>query len=295
MRALVLGGGGAKGAFQAGAFKYLAEKGESFEIISGTSVGSLNGSFLAQYKLGQERQAAEDLVELWKETSTKTVYHKWYYGVLGRLPFFLPTWLGGKTGMYNPAPLRKMLDSKLDVDRILSSGHRLRVSAININTGDLFVWSEADSLVLRQAVLSSSSYPPAFPPVSIGGVDYLDAGAREIIPVEAAIRAGATDITVIACSPYNVVGNLPKKPTGLDIALRTIDASGVEIEKWDLKAVELFNALVESGHPLAAGMSHIKMRIIRPRQALLDDTLDFDPARIRTNIDRGYATASELL
>jgi len=92
-----------------------------------------------------------------------------------------------------------------------------------------------------------------------------------------------------------VVGNLPKKPTGLDIALRTIDASGVEIEKWDLKAVELFNALVDAGHPLAEGMSNITMRVIRPRQSLLDDTLDFDPSRIRTNIDRGYSAAGDLL
>lgn len=293
MRALVLGGGGAKGAFQAGVFKYLAEQGEKFEIISGTSVGALNGSFLAQYVLGDEAKASQELISLWEKIEDKKIYKKWYFGILGKAPFLMPRWLGGKKSMFTTKPLENNISGLLDLERVRSSGHKLRINTINIDTGELEVFDE-DFDLLKKAVLASSSFPPAFAPVEINGMRYLDAGAREIVPIEAAIKAGATDIVVIACSPYNVIGNLAKKPSGLDIAFRTIDASGVEIEKWDLKIVELYNALIKSDSPMAGDKKIIKVTVIRPKQALLSDTLDFNPERVRTNIERGYLAAQGL-
>lgn len=59
MKALVLSGGGGKGSYQAGAIKYLlGERRENYDIITGTSVGALNGSFLSMYSTGKEIEPA---------------------------------------------------------------------------------------------------------------------------------------------------------------------------------------------------------------------------------------------
>ncbi len=62
MRALVLSGGGAKGAYEVGALKYLLlDKETQYDIICGVSVGALNASFLSMYPLGQEKVAYQNL------------------------------------------------------------------------------------------------------------------------------------------------------------------------------------------------------------------------------------------
>jgi len=69
--ALVLSGGGSKGAFQAGAIKYLLEKGVKFNVIAGTSVGGLNGLIVSQ---NEPEKVPEELDQWWGKIKNRDVY-----------------------------------------------------------------------------------------------------------------------------------------------------------------------------------------------------------------------------
>lgn len=293
MKSLVLSGGGAKGAFQCGALKHLlGERHERYDIIAGTSVGALNGSFLSMFKLGEEAQAAHELEALWLGIDNSKIWRKWYHGLLGPLPVMLPKWLGGRQSVYSTAPLRELLKRRFKPEAIKESGKLLRVGAVNLNSGFRKVWTESDPLQIRDAVLASSSFPIFFEPVMIDGCAYTDAGVQEVSPVSDAIEAGATEIHLLTNSPDQVVGQFDPSSNGLALAGRMIDTMIFEIERWDVKVVELYNALVDAGK--APGKKKVKLTVLRPKQNLLDDSLDFDPAFIRTNIERGYADAREV-
>lgn len=295
MRALVLSGGGAKGAYQVGALKHLlGERAEHYDIICGTSVGALNGALLAMYPAGSELDAAAAMEKLWLSIDNPNIWKKWYGGVLGMLPLVLPRWLGGKQSAYSTAPLRALVEKNLRTAAVKTSGKKLRVGAVNLNTGELDVWDENEGETLKKAVMASSSFPMFFEPVEIDGSVYTDAGVREVSPIEDAIKAGADEIHLITTGGNQVYGHFDPKANGLALGQRILDAMSAEVERWDIKVVELYNALYDSKHPSAVGKKPIKLKHLHPKQNILENGLDFNPTMIRTNITRGYNDAREM-
>jgi NTE family protein len=289
MRWLCLSGGGAKGAFQAGAvYHLLAERKVVYDGVCGTSVGAINAAWVAQHRRQDAAQAAEALRSMWYDLpGSHGVYKKWYGGWLGRLPAM---W---KLSVYHTKPLRKLLTERLDLEAIRLSGIELRVGAVSLNTGNRRVWDQT-SPHLIEAVMASSSFPGMFPPEEIHGQLYTDDGVREITPIEEAIRCGARCVHVVQNSPSDVVGQFDGEGNVLDVAKRVVDAMSVEVDKWDLKVVELYNALHEVSHPLAKNKKRVDMSVLRPSQPVLEDALDFDPAKVRTNFDRGLQAARDM-
>jgi predicted acylesterase/phospholipase RssA len=86
MKALVLSGGAAKGSYQVGALKkWILEDGNDYDVFIGTSIGNLNGGFLAQAHAGELPAWLEKLEKLWLEIDTPDVYRKWCFGELAAL------------------------------------------------------------------------------------------------------------------------------------------------------------------------------------------------------------------
>lgn len=291
MKALVLSGGGARGSYECGALKHLlGERQEKYDIITGTSVGALNGAFVAMFSHGQEQMAARELENLWLAIDTSKVWKKWYWGMFGILPVVLPRWLGGKLSAYSTAPLQAMVERHLNATLIAGSGKKLRIGAVDLDSSRRSVWTEEHVQQIKKAVLASSSFPLFFEPIEIDGHLYTDAGVREICPISDAIDAGADEIHLITTGPEDVTSPLDRK-SGLSLGIRVLDVMGSEIEHWDVKAVELYNALYESRHPLATGKYHINMKVLRPKHKILDNSLDFSPELVRKNIELGLADA----
>ena len=121
MRALVLSGGGCKGAFQVGALQHLmVNLKKQYDVYCGVSVGAINCAHLAMYPKSEGVTAAMDLHELWKNLETKKVYKRWFpFGKLHAL------W---KKSIYNSKPLKQMMHRELDKPRMRNSGCRLRIS-----------------------------------------------------------------------------------------------------------------------------------------------------------------------
>jgi NTE family protein len=284
MRALVLSGGGAKGAYQCGAISALRGCGASWDILSGVSVGAINAAYLCQHL------DHYGLRNLWESIDDDDVKGRWFFG-----------WFSGlfKGGLYNMKPLRKLLEDNLDLLAIQRSGRKLRLGAVSLTSGEYRLWDEmADDLI--DGVLASAAHPVGLAPIKARGEVWTDGGVRNVTPLRSAIKAGATEIDVVMCAAEGGPGPWkPKCPRLLHRSIRELEILLDEASSDDLRTTEWINQAVRSS-PTLFGKSNrpkreIKLRIIRPKTPLDIDSLDFDPEKIRVGIERGYRDALSVL
>jgi NTE family protein len=283
MRALVLSGGGCKGAYEVGAIEYLCGNLENkYDVICGVSVGALNGSFLSQYPVGKEKLASEALGKLWDTIDDKKIYKHWFGWYLASL------W---KSSVYDSKPLQDLVRSKLDVKAVKNSGKKLCVGAANLVTGEYKIFDE-NYHDIAGAVLASSSFPGMLCPIELDGQLWTDGGVRDITPLKAAINLGADEIDVVVCSPNFVDKSFPKKPNVLSIMKRSIEIMSDEIDRTDLNKAMLYNDLVSSG--VIIDKRNIPIRIIRPNHHLTNNSLDFSPKLLKEMREIGYFDAKKI-
>lgn len=226
-RGLVLTGGGARAAYQAGAIRALAEiagPGPSpFNVITGVSAGAVNGVSLAA---GAEdfRNAAARLGDLWLALQPGTIYRtdtRRMLGVGGR--WLKELTVGGLLGasdinyLLDTSPLRDFLRTHLPVPRMrrhIRSGvlRGVAVSATNYGDGtavtffdgapDIAPWARAIRVGVRERikvehVMASAAIPVFFPPVKLRGMWFGDGCVRLLSPLSPAVHLGATRILAI--------------------------------------------------------------------------------------------------
>lgn len=228
--ALVLTGGGARAAYQAGALKGIAEivAGNTpilspFNILVGVSAGAINSAFLASRTEGF-RDSVEFLCQLWGELHTEQVIRS-DFASLGTLAI---SWLrdlglGGLLGnsrstyLLDTQPLREFLAGHIDFAAIkqnLRSGrlHSLAVSATNYRTGttisffdstaEITPWIRSSRIGLKsdltlKHILASAAIPIFFQPVRLNGSYYGDGCVRLNAPLSPAVHLGAQRILAI--------------------------------------------------------------------------------------------------
>ena len=283
-RALVLAGGGANGAYEVGALRYLLKKLQfNFPILTGISVGALNAAILAQYPQGEELQAYEEMLRVWNLVKgNKSIYKDWpWWGKIAAIK---------KHSVYCTAPLRKLVYDNLDLDKVAHSKRKLRVGAVDLATGRLHYWNEKDR-DLKQGVLASSAFPVMFEPVYKGDAVYTDGGVREVAPLRKAIEMGATEIVVITPDPENPAPDTRSRWTSIDVAVRSLGLMMDEILDNDLDQLRTVNATIKlAGQNAVKGKRTIRLLVIRPQKPL-GDSLDFSQAKRNRLMKRGYADA----
>jgi len=285
MNALVLSGGGAKGAYQVGVLKrWMGEQGRDYDAICGISVGAINGAYLAQFSKGNPKAAADALEKLWNRVDNSNVKRSWFpFGVLGSIL---------KPSVYDSRPLQDWIKRELRTDQVARSGRQLRVVAVSWNSGEAKVADQSTS-DLASWVIASSAFPVMLTPINIGGQLWTDGGLRSVTPLGEAIRLGATEIDVIMCSnpfaadPFDALG----KAAIPALALRAVDILTDQIMRADLEICGLKNDLARAGGP----HRHVKLRLLQPSRPLTSDSLDFDPSNLREMMRIGYADADAQL
>jgi NTE family protein len=279
MRALVLSGGGAKGAFQIGVLKkWIQEEGREYDILCGVSVGALNAAFLAQAPMGQLAAAYGKLAETWLQVNSTNVRKSWFFGKLAAL------W---KSSVYDSSPLAQWVTRDLDPRAVRASGRKLRVGCVSWETGDYYAATELDE-DLQKWVTASASFPVFLAPVEINGQLWTDGGVRNVTPLGEAIRLGATTVDVVMCSnpdspdPWSTKGQhaLP------GYAMRAIGLLETEVERGDLAVCGLKNDLAELGEKYRK----VQLNLVQPTVAL-GASLEFDPAEILRMVQIGYEHA----
>ncbi len=219
MTALILQGGGALGAYQAGVFEQLAAHDYTPDWVVGTSIGAINGAIIAgnkpadrvpQLKSFWESLApTEDWFSAWSPLAwggAATLFAPFYSdaskssavfsaitnGVNG---FFKPKTGGGfdlgasvpigQAGFYDTTPLRQTLLDHVDFAYLNAGAVRLSVCAVDVETAEMRIFDTNDSAPLTpEHIMASGALPPAFPPVMIDGRAYWDGGIYSNSPLE---------------------------------------------------------------------------------------------------------------
>jgi NTE family protein len=287
--ALILSGGGAKGAFQAAAEKYAREeKGYSWGIIAGVSVGALNATMLAMGKY-------QRLWEIWNTISNDKVYTGGFnlWSVI-KLAF-------GAKSFYGNEPLWKLLEAELDPSLVKAD---LRVGSVSLMSGE-YVQFDKTAPQLAKAVLASTVMPVIWTPVEISDAhrSMVDGGVRNITPIGDVLDANPDEVVIINCSP-EAESPLKASPGNVvDIGLRTLDILLNEVFRSDMDSFSRINALVKEAksqgvvlHNPANGkpLKYFECKIIEPA-ASLDDTLDFTQPAIQRSIQAGRERAKAVL
>jgi NTE family protein len=287
--ALVLSGGGAKGAFQCGAEKYAREvKGYKWDIIAGVSVGALNGCMLAMEKY-------ERLFEVWNTISDDQVFTGGF-NIWSTIKL-----LFGAKSFYGNDPLRRTLQKELELDKIKAD---LRVGAVSLVTGD-YVEFRADSPALADAVLASTVMPIIWTPLDVSPLypSMVDGGVRNISPIGDVLDSEPDEVVIINCSP-EASDLLPHPPENIvKIGLRTLDILLNELFRSDMSEFVRINHLVnEAGaqgvtlhHPVSGRpLKYYDCKIIEPTEPL-GDTLDFSQASVQRSLKAGVERARQVL
>lgn len=188
--ALVLSGGGARGAFQLGALEVLAEHGLRYDRVAGTSVGALNGAMVAAGRL-------DELGQLWRTITAADVYRRRsvpalvFHGLL----YVLGLRRTGPLGLYSNAPLRALIERHLGgIERFEAPFTAGRVS---LRTGTYESEVHTGTAALVDEILASTAIPVTWPPVPIGGVPFVDGGVREITPISDVVDHDPDRVVII--------------------------------------------------------------------------------------------------
>lgn len=281
MKALVLSGGGAKGAFQVGAIQHIIGHLEKqYDIYCGVSVGALNAAFLAMFSNGQEKLAAKSLTDIWNTIDDSKIFKQRY--PIGKSLSTLLSALSSKS-LYDSTPLINLILDKLVLELVRTSGKILRVGAVSLNTGEYKEWGETDKDIAL-AVAASSAYPGFFNPIKIEEDYWTDGGVKQVIPLRAAIALGAKEIDIIKLTPekttdridvehMNVAGGAPVL---LDIMSDEISANNIRLAQ--LMAPQ-----------------DVKIRVLQPSRVLLRNSLNFSQKKIQENIAQGFYEAQRIL
>ena len=205
---LVLQGGGAMGAFECGAVKALEERSIHPDIVAGVSIGAFNGAIVASHP----RHATEALESFWHDLAVATPpigneVAQQVWGSLSALFFGVPRfftprwyglgstvndWLGPWTSLYDPTPVRRLLEQYVDFAALKSSPVRLLVSAVNVETARLEVFDSYVQELTADHLLASGSLPPGFPWTTIGDKHYWDGGIVSNSPLDQVIERAGT-------------------------------------------------------------------------------------------------------
>jgi len=243
--ALLLQGGGALGAYQAGVYEALAEADIIPDWVGGISMGAINGAIIAGNKPADRvaklrgfwegitasdsiwggtssfskfvQNGGEAMHTFWNQMSAATTVLKGVPGFFTpRLP---PAWLSppgspAALSFYDTSTLKKMLEEFIDF-KILNSGElHYTTSAINIRTGNYTLFDSLSQKIGPEHVMASAALPPALPAIEIEGQHYWDAGLISNTPLQWVMDSKTSkDTLVFQVDLWSARGEFPKDMT----------------------------------------------------------------------------------
>jgi len=311
-RALVLSGGGAKGAFTAGVVKYLrVELGLRFDLVVGTSTGALIAPLVATDDIA-------NLVHFYENVEDRDI--------LTDRPDLLAFLFSD--ALNDTQPLEKLIykffGDRNRYERLVQSSTEIFVTVVNMQTGEIEYGNQHQDPkpTLLKKILASACVPVMMPPVKIGKHQYVDGGVKEIAPFSKAIDEGATHILSVILSPDPQHRKPAQKEfkSSMDILKRTLELLTDEIMDNDLKVATVYSDAIRYLDQIRTdakeklGLSNSQIRklftglenpfvgkriigitTIRPDDELMETSLSFDPDKMREMVDQGYKKAKEVV
>jgi NTE family protein len=267
--AFVLGGGGLLGAHEVGMLRALAEADVRPDLVVGTSIGALNGAFVAADPSG----AAARLARMWQGDELRLAFSEKLWGRAVRL-------VRSGTHLHSFEPMRRLLEASLPGGDFADLKLPFQCVAAGIESASA-QWFSSGPVV--PAVLASCAVPGLLPPVEIGGAHYFDGGLVDSIPVGRAVALGASVVYVLHVGRIESPLAVPTRPweVGL-VAFEIARRHRFHEEMAALAgntAVQV-HVLPTGGDQLAPGLSQFRYR---------------DRTKVGASISRAYAASARFL
>lgn len=301
--ALVLGGGGARAAYQVGVLKALVQlyprnHGIPFKIICGTSAGAINGTSIAThascFHLGVKK-----LEWVWRHFETRKVYRATLPGVLKHLSKMALKGLQDDKvntdagSLLDNEPLRHLLNELIDFKRIDRNIRNGALTALSVDTScynnsrsvtffqaarDIENWTRARRsgerrLLNTEHLLASSAIPMVFPSIKLNQAYYGDGSVHQLAPLSSPIHLGANKLLVINLdSPHkHFPMELEYHPKTATIAGHLLDTIFSDTLNSDLERLERINhtlSLIPEESRAQLALHPIKTLVIKPSEDL---------------------------
>lgn len=235
IKVLVLQGGGALGAYQAGAYEALAAAEEVPEWVAGISIGAINGSIIAG---NPPERRVKRLREFWDMVSSNLIFEPLATDIQSRKLFneasaafvastgvpgffkprmppaiIMPPGSTEAISLYDTSPLRDTLLEFVDFDLINSGTVRFSIGAVQVKTGNMkYFDTERGDVITPEHIMASGALPPGFPPVMIDDEPYWDGGIVSNTPLQYVLdRAGPReDMVAFQLDLFSAKGVMPQ-------------------------------------------------------------------------------------
>ncbi len=252
LTALVLCGGGSRGAVEVGLYQAVVELGIPIDFVVGSSIGAVNGALIAA------GMSPAELVQHWTSLRTRDIVSsRWQ---LVRL-------LTGLSSVFSSQRLRDFLERRLPVRTFRDLRLPLFIVATDLETGEAVVLNEGD---LIEAILASTALPGLFPPVSWHGRKLVDGALSNNVPIDLAVDQGAGRIVGMLCG---CAKGLPPRPSLISVLSQS----------FSLAANARFRCDIRYYH------SRVRLQVLEPCPGPDLELLDFD--RAWTLIEPAYQHA----
>ncbi|MFV0294712.1 MAG: patatin-like phospholipase family protein, partial [Hyphomicrobiaceae bacterium] len=217
--ALVLQGGGALGAYQAGVYEALMEAGCEPDWVAGISIGAINSAIIAgnspadrlpklrqfwervtsafPYPAPDMGNVARRLFNQFSALASMTVGQPGFFGPRPFPSYFLPHGAKGASSFYDTAPLRDTLNELIDFDRLNSGVTRLSVGTVDIRSGNFRYFDTTETRIRAEHIMASGALPPGLPPIEIDGEYYWDGGLVSNTPLQQVLETDRGKETLV--------------------------------------------------------------------------------------------------
>ncbi len=231
---LVLQGGGALGAYQAGAYEALAAAGLEPEWVAGISIGAINSALIAG---NPPERRVKRLREFWDRVSShlllppiatdnasRKIFNETSAAIVastGAPGFFdpryppallMPPGTAQAISIYDTSPLKKTLLELVDFDLLNSGKVRFSVGAVEVASGNLQYFDNTNEKIVPEHIMASGALPPGFPPVEIDGKLYWDGGIVSNTPLQYVLDGGIprVDMCIFQVDLFSARGTIPQ-------------------------------------------------------------------------------------
>jgi len=306
MKALILSGGGARGAYQVGVLKAIGELVQEnqlqnpFHIFSGVSAGSINASFMASV-CDDFHRGTEALCQLWGQLTSDQVFRTdlLSFGKIG-FKWIEDLSMGGLTGpvsgrsLLDTSPLGKLLSNNLKYSKVsenLSNHHfkALAITALDYRTSETITFVQGDpdlpnwerprrksekTFIQTDHIMASSAIPLLFPPIGVGNRFFGDGCVRSIAPLSPALHLGADQLLIIGVrkktehspEPSTHLEQPPSVAKVANVVLNSVLLDGIEVDLERLLKINEFVRRVPPEHQTNLNFKKVSPIFISPTE-----------------------------
>jgi len=288
MRALVISGGGSKGAFAGGVAEHLIQDlGRKYDLLIGTSTGSLLVSHLALAKIDEIKKLYTSVNQgsIFKNCPFIIKKKKGYVDVSINHVSVIKNLIKGKKSFGDSSNLRDLIEKAITKDffkKIKESSSEVIITVTNLSTNEVEYKSirDCNRKDFLDWIWISCNYPPFMSLVRKNKCDYVDGGLGSMVPIEEAIKRGAKEIDVIVLeTEVTYINRMPTK-NPFSLIINMVNFMMDKIEAQNIR-IGKFRAMQEN----------VVMDLYYTPTVLTTNSLVFDKKQMSSWWKKGYKLA----